>query len=75
MTKKSMFGLWATREEGGEWHAISEEWLESASEKAAAIGIRIGGKDRVYDFVLREWRTSEQQLPDQWSGGDWVNVK
>ena len=75
MTEKSTFGLWATKVEGGEWHALSEEWLESATEKAAAIGIRIGGKDMVYDFVWGCWRPSEQKLPDQWSGGNWASFK
>ena len=75
MTEKSTFGLWATRVAGGEWHALSEEWLESATEKAAAIGIRIGGKDMVYDFVSGCWRPNEQKLPDQWSGGNWASFK
>lgn len=68
MTHKDSFGLWATRVEGGEWYSLDERQLESVCEKAAAIGIRINGKDAVYDFVFRDWRQNKQQLPDVWGG-------
>ena len=66
-------GFWVTYTEGGEWVSIGAWELDYArsgqllsGKKVAAIGIRLGGQDRVFDFVLKRWREDGQSLPQEY---------
>lgn len=72
MNERHSSGVWVTLEEGGQWKAIRLEEADlymhegAQIEKAFAIGFRVGGQDRIYDFVLGKWRDGESTLPDLW---------
>jgi hypothetical protein len=67
-------GFWVTHTEGGEWFSVGAWQLDYArtgqllnGKKVTAIGIRLGGQDRVFDLILGRWRDDVQTLPPEYS--------